>query len=220
MFKGTPMNFEIIMHDEMFNESVITIMGDIGTFKSTLAYQLLYYQLQKNKNEIGVLLTLEQTKNSYIKNLKNLNIPLCKRFKITDMASIRSHTSFEDLSYLDIIIGKHIRRKGDYFVLDSLDALYFLMDAEWKNIRNQILELFYSLRKFKKMSFVILETFKGEERKENFISDGVIELGFTDIQHTYKRYIRILKMRGVNHYVDPFLFETGKHGIKIVGKLL
>ena len=108
------------------------------------------------------------------------------------------------------------------FALDSLNALYSLIDLEQRKFRNKLLELFALLRRKNLTSFIVLEL-SGEKMysDEFFLADGVIEFGITKSpEKTLKRYIQVRKMRATKHSLDPFVIEVGKNGLHIVGKLL
>ncbi len=108
------------------------------------------------------------------------------------------------------------------FALDSLNALYSLIDLDKRKIRNKLLEFFTFLRHKNLTSFIVLELAQDMQYSEEFfLADGIIEFGFTsESQDTLKRYIQIKKMRATKHSLDPFLVEVGKNGLQVVGKLL
>jgi KaiC/GvpD/RAD55 family RecA-like ATPase len=251
MFKDSIPGLDKILMSDIPMGGVIIIYGTAGSLKSAFVYNLLSQYLKENKMEKGLYITLEESRDSHKKNMKSLGINIEKRLKISDLASFRAHIGFEDMDYLDLIIkrtkssikslkeankknittskGKSssIANKNNgsnvtCFALDSLNALYSLIDLDKRKIRNKLLEFFTFLRKNKLTSFVVLELDEETKYSEEFyLADGIIEFGITSAsQDTLKRYIQIKKMRATNHSLDPFLLEIGKSGLKVVGKLL
>jgi KaiC/GvpD/RAD55 family RecA-like ATPase len=113
-------------------------------------------------------------------------------------------------------------RKLACFALDSLNALYSLMNVDKTKMRNKLLEFFATLRNKNLTSFIILEMSKDSKYSEEFfLADGIIEFGITPSpEKSLKRYIQVRKMRATRHSLDPFVIEVGKKGLHIVGKLL
>ncbi len=113
-------------------------------------------------------------------------------------------------------------RKISCFALDSLNALYSLMNIDHQKMRNKLLEFFALLRKKNLTSFIVLEkSSENSYREEFFLADGIIEFGVTTSpEKSMKRFIQVKKMRATKHSLDPFVIEVGKNGLHIVGKLL
>jgi len=106
------------------------------------------------------------------------------------------------------------------FGLDSLNALYSLMNLTGTDVRQEMLKFFHQLKETKMTSFFILETDPQESYKdEYFLVDGIIELGIMESQGQLKRYMMVKKMRATKHNLDPYVIELTKTGIRIVGQL-
>ncbi len=134
-----------------------------------------------------------------------------------------SNTSVSKMSDTSTTIDKKTSKLPlSCFALDSLNALYSLIDLDKRKIRNKLLEFFTFLRQHSLTSFIVLEIGENlQYSNEYFLADGIIEFGFTSAsQDTLKRYIQVKKMRATKHSLDPFLVEVGKNGLQIVGKLL
>lgn len=119
-------------------------------------------------------------------------------------------------------IPKEKTSKITCFALDSLNALYSLMNIDKYKMRNKLLEFFAILRKKNLTSFIVLEkSTENSYREEFFLADGIIEFGITTSpEKLLKRYIQIKKMRATKHSLDPYVIEVGKKGLHVVGKLL
>jgi KaiC/GvpD/RAD55 family RecA-like ATPase len=117
-------------------------------------------------------------------------------------------------SYKDIL-------NYNILILDSLEAL--LAIEELKSPRNQLFHFFEMLRDLKLTSLVITEMETqsqvfGKYGVEAFLADGIIHLDMERSGRTVGRFIRIVKMREVNHSNDYFPLIVDKDGFKIVTK--
>jgi len=52
---------------------------------------------------------------------------------------------------------------------------------------------------------------------ENFLADGVIELGIRRTLEGKKRYIEVIKMRQNQHSMKQYIIDIDKEGLAIVG---
>jgi KaiC/GvpD/RAD55 family RecA-like ATPase len=106
----------------------------------------------------------------------------------------------------------------DLIVLDSLDALYAL--APFESPRNEIFQFFEELRDLNATTFLVSEMPRDATRfahfgVEEFLSDTIIHLRLREVDvgmsTSVRRYIGVVKMRGVEHDLDyfPLLVEHG-----------
>jgi KaiC/GvpD/RAD55 family RecA-like ATPase len=225
--------------------SVILVTGTAGTLKSAFAYEILSKYLIKNKDEYGIYTTLEETKESHIRNMESIGIKLNKRLTVSDIASFRRHIDYEKMDFLDLIVSrinkgstitskkrdqnpknnKNKEFKLSCFVLDSLNALYSLLEHEMdeKKLRNKMLQFFDILRTKNLVSFLILELPRNEPYSyEFFLGDGIIEFGIEYIDGFYKRYFQVKKMRATKHKLEPHVLEIDEKtgGLKVIGELI
>jgi KaiC/GvpD/RAD55 family RecA-like ATPase len=246
MFKEAISGLDKIFEDDIPKGGIIIVTGTAGSLKSAFVYNLISEYLKHQKNRLGVYVTLEETKKSHLKNMKSIGINLEPRLKVSDIASFREHIGYEQMDYLDLILtrisdpigsttsqntntnnpdngGKALKnRKLTCFALDSLNALYSLMNMDRSKMRNKLLEFFATLRNKGLTSFIILEMSKDAKYSEEFfLADGIIEFGITPSpEKSLKRYIQVRKMRATRHSLDPFVIEVGENGLHVVGKLL
>jgi KaiC/GvpD/RAD55 family RecA-like ATPase len=251
MFKDAVNGLDKVFETDIPQGGIILITGTAGSLKSAFIYNLLSEYLKVNKSQRGVYVTLEETRKSHLRNMKSLGITLERRLKVSDIASFREHIGFEHIDYLDLII-KRIKKTSSSskesisvktdddmndapnknkpvksiqtscFALDSLNALYSLLNLDEKQIRNKLLEFFSFLRRQNLTSFIVLELSKEiSYSDEFFLADGVIEFGITQSpEKSLKRYIQVRKMRATKHNLDPFVIEVRKNGLHVVGRLL
>ena len=225
--------------------SVILVTGTAGTLKSAFAYEIISKYLLKHKDEYGIYTTLEETKESHIRNMESLGIKINKRLTVSDIASFRRHIDYEKMDFLDLIVSrinkgstitskkkdqnpknnKNKEFKLSCFVLDSLNALYSLLEHEMdeKKLRNKMLQFFDILRTKNLVSFLILELPRNEPYSyEFFLGDGIIEFGIEYIDGFYKRYFQVKKMRATKHKLEPHVLEIDEKtgGLKVIGELI
>jgi KaiC/GvpD/RAD55 family RecA-like ATPase len=111
------------------------------------------------------------------------------------------------------------------FVLDSLNALYSLIEPEMdhKMLRNKMLQFFDVLRTKSLTSFLILELPQNEPYSyEFFLGDGILEFGIQFHDGFFKRYFQVKKMRSTKHKLEPYVLEVDEKngGLKIIGELI
>jgi KaiC/GvpD/RAD55 family RecA-like ATPase len=106
----------------------------------------------------------------------------------------------------------------DLIALDSLDALYAL--APFESPRNEIFQFFEELRDLNATTFLVSEmprdaTAFAHFGVEEFLADTIIHLRLREVDvgmsTSVRRYIGVVKMRGVEHDLDyyPLLVEHG-----------
>jgi KaiC/GvpD/RAD55 family RecA-like ATPase len=212
--------------------SVILVSGIEGGLKSGMVFNMMSNYLAEN-NEHGLYASLEETKESHLRNMESLGIKKLDRLHIFDYRDIRFESNNEELD-LYKITGDMIdfyREKYEnltVFALDSLNALYSISPRE--NLRKNMYHFFTMLRDKDLTSFLIMETCSPEkqvfvgstnyaEQPEYFLADGIIELGVIEAKENVKRYIRIRKMRTANHSMEKHQIMVGKDGISIMGSV-
>ena len=108
------------------------------------------------------------------------------------------------------------------FALDSLNALYTLtkMDNDYL-IRKRVYYFYKLLRDAGLTSFILKELPRENNylvrEDENFLADGVIELGIRRTLEGKKRYIEILKMRQNQHSMKQYIIDIDKEGLSVIG---
>ena len=229
MFHETVRGLDRIFKTNDFENLVILVTGLPGTLKSSFIYNIFSSHLINNPDAIGMYATLEQTKESLLKNTSHLNIPTCDRLHIADYNRTREmyKDEAERADFLDLterLIVSLKEEHGDRFVcfaLDSLNALYTLIESDTTRERRKRMYYFLKLlRDNGLVSFLIKEISRGSlssEEDENYLADGVIELGVAETMEGKKRYIEVLKMRQNWHSMKRFIMEIDENGLAIIG---
>jgi len=229
MFQNTIKGMERIFKTDDYEQLIILVVGLPGTLKSSFIYNLMSTHLLKNQDSIGMYATLEQSKESLLKNTNHLNIPICDRLHIADYNRTREmyKDEAERADFLDLterLVASLKEEHGDRFVcfaLDSLNALYTLIETDNPRERRKRMYYFFKLlRDNNLVSFLIKEVGKGTsvtEENENYLADGVIELGVWETMEGKKRYIEVLKMRQNEHSMKRFIIDIDDQGLAIIG---
>jgi len=229
MFRDTIRGLDKVFRSDEYENLIILVGGHSGTMKSTFSYQLMGEYLNKNAKNIGMYATLEQTKPSLVKNLTNIGIPLNDKLHIADYNRTREmykhdgeNADFLELTERLVKTTKH--EHGDAFTvfcLDSLNALYTLMETDNEMDRRKRLYYFFkTLRDTGLTSFIITEIDKNvgaQGMSESFIADGVIELGVHEAIDDKKRYLEVHKMRHNDHSMRRFVMEVTNKGLAVLG---
>ncbi len=205
---------------------VILVTGGVGSLKSSFVYSALANYLNKRKDECGVYVTLEESKDSHLRNMASLGIKKPERLQIFDYQDIRKEWRNEEpaLNMVNItedVIKFYKEDMGDkftLFALDSINALQTLTKAE--NLRRESYHFFNLLRDSGLTSFIIEETQSEEGRKhvpESYLSDGVIDLGVIETPELVSRYMQIRKMRTAKHSMKKHQLIVNENGIEVLG---
>lgn len=236
MFKDSIPGLERIFKADIERPKVILVTGPAGSMKTSFCYTLMSRYLEK-RNEFGLYTTLEETVNSHLKNMESLGVKLTKKMQISDLTDLREIDEIDEVigkkqetDYL-LFIERMIQKfKEDYenkfsiFVLDSLGALYSLLD-NLEGMRKRLFYFFKLLRDSNLYTFIIMErSLSGESQllgNEGFLADGIIMLSLERQRGTLTRYIQVEKMRASEHSMEKHALEVGKGGgISVLGPLL
>ena len=228
MFQSTIKGINRVFKTNDYEKLNILVTGLPGTLKSSFVYNVLSVHLQNKPDCIGMYATLGQTKESLIKNTQHLNIPVCDRLHVADYNITREMYKDESepsdfLELTERLIDTTKEEHGEHFIcfaLDSLNALYTLIETESAQERRKRMYYFFKLLRDNDLtSFIIKEQRRvpTAEDDENYLADGVIELGVRETVEGKKRYVEVLKMRQNEHSMKRFIIDVGKKGLAIIG---
>jgi len=231
VFRDTIEGLQNVFDNDVYQGAVVLVCGAPGCLKSGFTYNILTNNLKKH-DEFGIYMTLEETTESHVRNMKSLNIDLPDNLLISDYSDIRTRFENQDdedqpdfMVMIEGVIKFFKNKEGDRFTcfaLDSLGALITLIGAD--NLRSRMFHFFKMLRNYNLTSFVIMETPRGwdvakSEGGEGFISDGIIEFGSIENPHDVALYMQVLKMKATSHSRKKHLIEIGENGLAILGPI-
>ena len=187
----------------------VLISGTPGTMKSSMCLNLLYKN-HKNDGKRSLYISLEETKDSLLTGMNRLKIDDFdgRELFIVDLGKLRMEYDEVDqmqdwMRFVTEYLTRRIKEDNvDIVVIDSLTALYSLIDLE--KPRQQLFHFFGFLKRLGVTSFLISEMYPGSEAfgpyREDFLADGNIMLKLHDVGDTdIQLRIRCVKMRHVNH---------------------
>ena len=210
--------------------SVVLLVGEPGTMKSSVAYNILYNNAKENGTK-GLYVTLEQGTNSLAKHMAGLGMdpgPLEDKIEIVDIGLIRKKlTQLREQSWVQVfkMYTKNLKESSDYgiLVIDSLPVLEVL--ARFDNPREELFHLFEWLRDLGVTTLLISEMNPDSrayaDKGEDFLADGIMYLRMQETGDvSVQRQIRVVKMRATEHNTDyhTMLFDDGQFkATKVLG---
>ena len=117
MFRDAIPGMEKVFQTEPPEGSIILIIGGPGTLKSTFVYNLIANSMAKKSADLTqcIFVSLEETRASILRNIKNIGIEPTERIQIADMASFLKEidrgkeTMVSDEEYTEMILEKASR---------------------------------------------------------------------------------------------------------------
>ena len=211
--------FDEVLGEGIEKRHIVLISGSTGTFKSSLALTILYNNLKRGGSK-GLYLTLEESRESLLETMRNLNLDDFDEddLMIIDVGRMRAdHESVDKEKNWFRVIKDFLRKKVktekiSLVVLDSLNALTSMADTE--NVRNELFHFFNFLKGLDITSFIIKETPASANGgtsvhySEDFLSDGLIDLRFFELNGSVELRIRCLKLRHSSHSPDYMVLDT------------
>jgi len=235
MFKDSVPGLDKVFRNDVERPKIILVTGPPGSMKTSFCYSLMSSYL-RDKNEFGLYATLEESSDSHVKNMSSLGAKMTTKMQISDLTDLREMDQIDEIvgdeqatDYV-LIIEKMIQRfkkthgdKFSIFVLDSLGALYSLMD-DVENMRKKMFYFFRMLRESNLTCFIIMErSLSGESQllgNEGFLADGILMLGLDRQRGKLMRFLQVEKMRATEHSMERHAIEVGRGGIQVLGPLL
>jgi KaiC/GvpD/RAD55 family RecA-like ATPase len=89
MFRDTIDGMNNVFDTDVYQGSVIIVTGPPGCLKSGFSYNILSKYLA-SRDEFGVYMTMEETTESHLRNMKSLGISIPDNLLISDYSDIRS----------------------------------------------------------------------------------------------------------------------------------
>ncbi|WMW22369.1 ATPase domain-containing protein [Methanolobus mangrovi] len=215
-----------VFETDIPKNSVVLVTGAAGTLKSGFTFQVLSNYLEQ-QDDYGLYVTFEQSKENHLQNMGSMGITLSKKLHISDFSDYRvQYDDFSEdlLSILEeniIQFKKEVGEKCTCVAIDSLGALYSLLDVEPQHLRKKMYKMLETLRREELTTFLILEEEKlsgisdPSTGMEGYLADGIIELGLHLKGNVANRYMRVRKMRSASHSMEPWILTVSENGLKV-----
>lgn len=232
MFRNSIQGLDKIFRTDITAPKVVLVTGPPGSMKTSFCYSLMSMYLEKT-DEFGLYVTLEETADSHIRNMNSLNLKLSSNLEISDITDLREldeivevEDATDYVQFITQMIAYYKKKYGDkftVFALDSLGALYSLMD-DVKGMRKKMFYFFKTLRDYDLISYIVMERSPGTPSEilgnEGFLVDGIIELGLDRTRGKLVRYVRVEKMRACEHSMERHTVEVAERGLVVLGPTL
>ena len=203
------------------------VAGPVGSMKSSVAYSMALRAARGGARSL--YLSLEQDTDSIQAQMRSLGLDPTgvREMHVVDLASVRKDIADDRADWLDALcalLERYGKERGcDVLVLDSLDALYSLVE-----IQNPRRELFHFFRRIRALGATVLLISEmamddrrfGKHGVEEFLSDGILHLRLKEVEAaqvtSVRRYVGVVKMRRTRHDTDYHPFLVTKDGFELV----
>ncbi len=216
-------NLDKLIEGGFEKKSVNVIVGGAGSGKTILATQFLIEGMKHDEKCLYV--TFEEKKEQFYKNMLEFGWDLeeyenKKRLTFLEYTPSKVKTMLEEGggTIESTIVKQGITR----IVIDSITSFILLFEKELEK-REAAIMLFNMIGNWNCTSVLTLEEDPLNEKELNskpieFESDSIILIYYLQDKGERKRYLEIMKMRGVKHSKRIHMFEIGQHGINISTK--
>jgi len=203
--------------------SVMLIMGEPGTMKSSLAYSILHHNAKQGKN--GLYVSLEQGRKSVITQMASLGMvydEVDANLSILDLAILRKKMKLGKKSWMEVfkMYAVNLRKSLNYeiLVIDSLTILELL--SSFREPRIELFEFFEWLRDMNVNTILPTEmNSKGDiltTYGEDYLADAIIHLKMERVGDVnIQRRLRVVKLRATNHSPNFFTLLHGDGGFAV-----
>lgn len=203
--------------------SIILVSGTPGTSKTIFGMQFIANGAI-NHGEKGIFITLEQSKESLLRQFKEFGYDLEKLEKegtiwILDVdTGIDKDDPFSKLTSYDFDL-KIQQFQPKRIVVDSL-SLILNLSATYEGYRRNVAKLSKIFRGIGSTVLFTHERSRGgldniDFSIEEFVSDGIVYLQMVRKGNLLERMLIILKMRETKHSTGIYPFLIGERGIEV-----
>lgn len=194
-----------LMEGGFIRGNIITVCGDTGVGKTTLATQFLYHGA-KEHDEPGLYISFDEHKRSYYRNMMRYG---------WDFDRLEKEKKFIFIEYPVHEVEQFLAQEGvirdlidtvgvERLVIDSATSLELVHETELQR-RQGVLKLIGKLRNWGCTTLLVSEgaAEAGTVSRDRFgaevLSDGLIQLYYLRDKGVRTRALEIVKMRGVVH---------------------
>ncbi len=198
----------------------IALYGGPGSGKTSLSFEFILNGARNN--EAGLYITLEETEDDIIENIKNTFSDLSKEIdKLIkeDKIKIVKPEDMKIETIMNIIEQDMENRDTKRIVIDS-STMIRLSFSDVLEYRRTLFEFFDLLRNLECNVIMTVEadSARREELKfkiEHYVLDGIINLYNLDRGDKRVRALEIFKMRGTDHSRALVPFKVTPKGVKV-----
>lgn len=212
--------FDVLVSGGIPVGATILLAGSAGSGKSLFSLQ--YLLAGAKMNEPGIYLTFEQDEENVLECIGPLAQEIKKQIK-ADKIRILKYDPYRFQDIVDILASNIKQLGAKRLVIDSLSAIgIYIQDI--REIRKTIVDIQNITKEAGCTTLLVAEVPSDNPKKlsrfdvEEFVSDGIIVLYYTQMNNEYTRSIFIWKMRGTNHSRRLHPFKIGDDGLAVYPK--
>jgi len=201
--------------------STILLVGRPGTGKTILAHQMMFKNVE-NQNKLLYLSTLAEPQIKIMKYQQQFSFfntdKVSKNVIYKDLGGVlRKQGSTQTMKLIESFLKEY---QPEMVFIDTIKAFSDIIPDSIE-FREFILDLSVRLTTWGCTTILLGEYSEQdiEIRPESAIADGIIYLYGTEEKRQQKRYLRILKMRGTNHFNGEAVFKISNDGISVFPRL-
>ncbi|MFH1222143.1 MAG: ATPase domain-containing protein [Candidatus Micrarchaeota archaeon] len=210
--------------DQMLNGGIpkrrhVALYGGPGCGKTSVCFEYLYRGAEEG--EAGVYITLEETADDIVENMRN-TFPMMKntdKFIKDKTLEIVKPEKFEMEEIANILEDRITNNDIKRAVIDSatMIRMSFGTEIEYRQTLFEFLSLLRNLDCTTMTTVEATTAMKSEMRFdiEHFVMDGIINLYNLDKEDRRIRALEIFKMRGTDHSRELVPFKVTPSGIKV-----
>jgi len=210
--------------DEMLNGGIpkrrhIAVFGGPGCGKTSFGFEYLYHGAKEG--QAGVYLTLEESPEDILENMKNQFSDFKDIDSLVDknMLFVEQPANYSVDAIMESLEKRIVENEVQRAVIDSSTMLKAMFEKE-SEYRRTIVEMFNLIKKLDCTVMVLVEAESSEKEKvvfniEHYILDGIFNIYNLDKGDRRIRALEIFKMRGTDHSRDLVPFKVTPSGIKI-----
>ncbi len=193
----------------IFENQIVMISGEPGSFKSSIAFSILYQNGVKSGKK-GFYMIMEQPRVHFLRQMDLMGFSATDSINVFDFSIIRKNLGKLKaktiwLEVLKMYLRPLKQRDFNILVIDSFSAL--LPIIKFENKRDELFKLFLWLKDMEIMVLLINETTHNErlgflpgiDPDLDFLVDGKFSLFSRFEEGEIRNYIICEKLRGVKH---------------------
>lgn len=202
--------------------SIILVVGEPGTGKTTLAVQTLFYraELEKEKDKAAALYITALSEpvwvvQNFLAQYKFYNQKLVDKNKVV-FVDIGSALRKQPTFVLNILMKEIEKYEPRRIVIDPLNIMKVI--AEDARAYREFLHDFMSFVKSKDRVTVATYEMAYESialAEPAYMVDGLITLSYAEEKNERLKYLEVLKMRGTKHITGRHLIDISENGIAV-----
>ncbi len=205
----------------------ILISGPPGSYKSSLAFYIVYKNLLLKDKGHALYISLNQSKESLLFQMDEMDM----KIDALPEGIVLDIINNDFLKKLEVngteeflnLLKKYKEKWGgmDFLVIDTLNLLYLFTVLQKENPTLEMIKLFQEIKGIGATTFLISEIPFGSNKIsqyeiEPYLCDGIFHLSMERIGRTLGRYLAVMKLRGRKHATDYYPIIIDDKGFRIL----